>query len=107
MFFENKHYYDYVTRCRQAGIDAPIIPGLKPISSKKQLTVIPRIFNVELPMELCNEIMKCKTDAAVEQVGTEWLLMQCRELLKNNAPVLHFYTLSKPNMIYNVLKQLF
>jgi len=107
MFFDNKHYYDYVTRCRQHGIDAPIIPGLKPISNKKQLTVIPRIFNVELPMELCNEIMKCKTDAAVEQVGTEWLLMQCRDLLKNNAPVLHFYTLSKPNMIYNVLKQLF
>ena len=107
MFFENAHYYNYVKRCREQGINVPIVPGLKPISSKKQLTVIPRIFNVEIPVELYREVMKCKNDADLEVVGTEWLLQQCRDLLKNNSPVLHFYTLSKPNIIYNVLKQLF
>ncbi len=107
MFFDNKHYYDYVSRCNAAGINKTIIPGLKPLSTKKQLTIIPRVFNVEIPVELYTEIMKCKTDADVELVGTEWLLNQCRDLLKNNVPVLHFYTLSKPHIIYNVLKQLF
>lgn len=107
MFFNNNHYYDYVAMCRSKGISQPIIPGLKPLSSKKQLAIIPRVFSVEIPVELYTEIMKCKTDADVEQVGTEWLLHQCRDLLKNGAPVLHFYTMSKPNTIYNVLKQLF
>jgi methylenetetrahydrofolate reductase (NADPH) len=88
-------------------VNVPIIPGLKPITSKKQLSVIPRVFNVELPVELCNEMLKARTDADCEQVGTEWLLHQCKDLLKNNAPVLHFYTLGKPNVVYNVLKQLF
>jgi len=107
MFFDNKHYYDYVNRCRAAGITVPIIPGLKPLSTKKQLLTIPRIFNVEIPVELYTEVMKCKNDAAVEQVGTEWLLAQSRDLLQNNTPVLHYYTLSKPDLVYNVLKKLF
>ena len=107
MFFDNKHYYSYLDRCREHGINVPVLPGLKPISSKKQLQIIPRVFNVEIPVELYNEIMKCKTDGEVEIVGMEWLLNQCRDLLKNNCPVLHFYTLSKPEAIYKVLKQLF
>jgi len=106
MFFDNKHYYNYITKCREHGITAPILPGLKPLSTKGQLTNVPKIFNVEVPLELYNEMNKAKTDAACEQVGTEWLLAQCRELIKNNCPVLHFYTISKPNIIYNVLKQL-
>jgi len=107
LFYNNQHYYNYIKKCREHGITVPIIPGLKPLTNKKQLTTIPRVFNVELPIELCNEMQKAKTDADCEQVGTEWLLSQCRDLLKNNAPVLHFYTLGKPNIIYNVLKQLF
>jgi methylenetetrahydrofolate reductase (NADPH) len=107
LFFNNEHYYNFVRRCRENGVNVPIIPGLKPITSKKQLSVIPRVFNVELPVELCNEMLKARTDADCEQVGTEWLLHQCKDLLKNNAPVLHFYTLGKPNVVYNVLKQLF
>ena len=107
MFFDNSHYYSYLDKCRQAGINVPILPGLKPLSSKKQLTGIPRVFNVDIPVDLYNEMMKCKTDADCEKVGEEWLLYQCRDLLKNNCPVLHFYTLSKPSIIHNVLKQLF
>jgi methylenetetrahydrofolate reductase (NADPH) len=107
LFFNNKHYYNYLKLCRENGIGVPIIPGLKPLTNKKQLNIIPRIFNVEIPVELYNEIMKARTDAECEQIGTEWLLNQCRDLLKNNVPVLHFYTLGKPSVIYNVLKQLF
>ena len=107
LFFKNQHYYDYINRCRENAIDVPIIAGLKPLTNKKQLTTIPRVFNVEVPVELYNEMMKAKTDAACEQVGTEWLLHQCKDLLKNKVQVLHFYTLGKPQVIHNVLKQLF
>lgn len=107
LFFNNEHYYNFVRRCRENGITAPIIPGLKPITNKKQLSTIPRVFNVEVPMELCNDMLKARTDAECEQIGEEWLLHQCKDLLKNNVPVLHFYTLGKPNVIYNVLKKLF
>ena len=106
MFFDNKHYYNYINRCREHGINAPILPGLKPLSTKGQLTNVPKIFNVEVPIDLYKEMIKAKNEAECEQIGTEWLLEQCRDLLKNNCPVLHFYTISKPNIIYNVLKKL-
>jgi methylenetetrahydrofolate reductase (NADPH) len=107
MFFNNSHYYNFLKKCSEHDVAVPIIPGLKPLTSKRQLNIIPSIFNVEIPVELYNEMMKAKNEAACDQVGTEWLLHQCRDLLKNNAPVLHFYTLGKPQVIYNVLKQLF
>jgi methylenetetrahydrofolate reductase (NADPH) len=107
MFFNNEHYYRYVAQCRQHGIEAPIMPGLKPLTGKRQITMIPSIFNVEVPVDLCNAILKAKSDAECDAIGTEWLLEQCRDLLKNNVPVLHFYTLGKPMVVYNVLKQLF
>jgi methylenetetrahydrofolate reductase (NADPH) len=107
MFFENKHYYNYLDRCKQHGLTVPIVPGLKPLTGKRQLTMIPSIFNVEIPVDLCNAMMKAKNEADCEKVGEEWLLQQCRDLLKNNVPVLHFYTLGKPHVVYNVLKQLF
>lgn len=107
MFFNNAHYYNFVNRCREHGINVPIITGLKPLTGKRQLTMIPSIFNVEVPVDLYNEMIKAKTDADCEKIGEEWLLEQCRDLLKNNVPVLHFYTLGKPHVIYNVLKRLF
>ncbi len=106
MFFDNKKYFDFVKKCRNAGIQVPIIPGLKPITSRKQLSVLPRTFNVEIPTDLSNEIMKCKTDADVEIVGTEWLLFQSKELKKSEVPVLHYYTLGKPHVVANVVKEL-
>ncbi len=107
LFYHNPHFYNYIKKCHEHGVNVPILPGLKPLTNKKQLTMIPRTFNIEIPMDLCNEMNKAKTEAACEQVGTEWLLEQCRDLLKHKAPILHFYTLGKPSVIYNVLKQLF
>lgn len=106
MFFDNKKYFDFVKICREAGINVPIIPGLKPITNKKQLSVLPRTFYVDIPTDLSNEISKCKTDADVEVVGTAWLLEQSRELQKAGVEVLHYYTLGKTNVVANVVKQL-
>jgi methylenetetrahydrofolate reductase (NADPH) len=107
MFFENKYYYAYEKACREYGITAPIIPGLKPVTAKRQLTVIPSIFNVDIPVELSRALMAAKSEAACEEIGTEWLLAQCKDLLANNVPILHFYTLGKPHVVCNVLKELF
>jgi methylenetetrahydrofolate reductase (NADPH) len=106
MFFDNKKYFDFVDACRAHGINVPVIPGLKPITTKKQLSIIPRTFHVDIPEQLANEILKCKTDAEVEIVGTEWLLQQSKELKAAKVPVLHYYTLGKPQVIANVVKQL-
>ena len=106
MFYDNKKYFEYVKACLEIGIEAPIVPGLKPITSKKQLSVIPRTFHVDIPEELSTEILKCKTDKEVEEVGTEWLLQQSKELKAANVPVLHYYTLGKPTVILNVVKEI-
>ena len=106
MFFDNKKYFDFVKQCHEAGITVPIIPGLKPVTSKKQLTIIPRTFYVDIPTELSNEILKCKDDACVEQVGTEWLLAQSKELKAAGVPCLHYYTLGKAQVVCNVVKEL-
>lgn len=107
MFFNNAHYYNYLQKCKDQNITVPIIPGLKPITTKRQLSVLPSIFNVDIPIELTTEMLKAKTDAACEQIGEEWLLQQCKDLLKNEVPILHFYTLGKPHVIQNVLRKLF
>jgi methylenetetrahydrofolate reductase (NADPH) len=104
MFFDNRKYFAFVESCREVGIKVPIIPGLKPISTKKQLSVIPRTFHVDIPEELSSEVLKCKTDAEVELVGTEWLTQQSKELQQAGVPVLHYYTLGKQKMIANVVK---
>jgi len=106
MFFDNKKFFAYEKLCRDAGINVPIIPGLKPITSKKQLSVIPRTFNVEIPTDLSGEILRCKDDADVEMVGTEWLLAQSKELKAAGVPVLHYYTLGKPHVVCNVVNNL-
>ena len=106
MFFDNQKFFDFVKSCKDMGINVPIIPGLKPITNKKQLSVLPRIFHVDIPTDLSNAIMKCKTDADCEQVGTEWLIQQSKELKEFGVPVLHYYTLGKPKVIWNVVKEL-
>jgi len=106
MFFDNKKYFEFVKKCREKGIEVPIIPGLKPITSKKQLTIIPRTFYVDVPTDLSNEIMRCKTDEEVETVGTEWLLAQSKELKAAGVPVLHYYTLGKARVICNVVREI-
>jgi methylenetetrahydrofolate reductase (NADPH) len=107
MFFDNQKYFDFVKTCRDKGIHVPVIPGLKPITNKKQLTMLPKVFHVDLPTDLSDAILKCKNDAEVEQVGTEWLIGQSRELKKAGVPVLHYYTLGKPKVIEEVVKAVF
>jgi len=107
MFFDNQKFFEFANTCKEMRIAAPIIPGLKPITTKKQLTVLPRIFHVDIPTELSSAVMKCKTDAEVEIVGTEWLIQQSKELKEFGVPVLHYYTLGKPKVIKNVVKEIF
>lgn len=106
MFFDNAKYFAFVESCRAEGINIPIIPGLKPITNKKQLTVIPRTFHVDIPTELSNEILRCKTDEDCEKVGTQWLIQQSRELKEAKVPVLHYYTLGKPMVIRNAVREI-
>jgi methylenetetrahydrofolate reductase (NADPH) len=107
MFFDNKKYFEYVDACRSMGINVPIIPGLKPITNKKQMTILPDIFFVDIPADLRNAMLAVNTDEACEQVGTEWLIQQSKELKAAGVPVLHYYTLGKPQVIKNVCKNVF
>ena len=107
MFFDNKKYFEYVDACRSIGITVPIIPGLKPITNKKQLTILPSIFYVDIPSDLKNAMMAATTDEACEQVGTEWLIAQSKELKAAGVPVLHYYTLGKPKVVKDVVAAVF
>jgi len=106
MFFDNAKYFAFVDACREIGITVPIIPGLKPVYTKKQLTILPKTFHIDLPADLANEIAICKNDLDVEKVGAAWLLQQSKELKKAGVPVLHYYTLGRPQIVANVVKEL-
>jgi methylenetetrahydrofolate reductase (NADPH) len=107
MFFDNKKYFEYVEACRNIGITVPIIPGLKPITNKKQLTILPNIFYVDIPLDLQNAMLAATTDEACEQVGTAWLIQQSKELKAAGVPVLHYYTLGKPKVVKDVVAAVF
>ena len=108
MFFDNKVYYDFVDRCRAAGITVPVIPGLKPISTPKQLTTLPEAFSLDIPVELTDAISKVKNDKdAVYQIGREWCTMQCKDLIDNGVPAVHFYTMGKSENITQILRECF
>ena len=108
MFFDNNIYYDFVEKCRATGIDVPIIPGLKPISTARQISVLPEAFSLDIPLELTQEIEKHKNDKdAVYRIGTEWCTAQCKDLLKNNVPAVHFYTMGKSRNITDILRECF
>ncbi|MCW0481504.1 methylenetetrahydrofolate reductase [NAD(P)H] [Gaoshiqia sediminis] len=92
MFFDNQVYYDFVDKCRAVGINVPIIPGIKPINLKNQLTVLPKIFAIDLPMDLAKELAKCKNNDDAKIVGTEWAIQQSRDLVAHHVPSLHIYT---------------
>lgn len=107
MFFDNGRFFDFVDRCRAAGIEVPIIPGLKPLSTLKQLNLIPQRFNANLPEALIKEVIKCKDNQAVRQVGVEWTIAQSRELIASGIPVLHYYSMGKSDNIRQVAQALF
>lgn len=107
MFFDNQQYYDFVALCRKQGINVPIIPGLKPISTIKDINILPQTFYIDIPDELVNEVQKCKTNEQARQVGVEWAINQSKELIKYGVPVLHYFTLGQSDNIRKIAQAVF
>ena len=106
LFYDNRKYFDFVERARAMGITMPIIPGLKPFAKLSQLTVVPKTFHCDLPQELAQEVLKCKTDDDARQLGIEWTTEQCRQLYAAGVHNIHFYTVSAVDSVREVAKRL-
>lgn len=107
MFFDNSKYYDFVDRCRKAGINVPIIPGLRPITTIGQLNILPKIFHVDMPMQLVSELMKCKDDNDTKEVGVEWCKAQCLDLMAHGVQSIHFYSLNSTRSVERVAASIY
>ena len=107
LFYDNEKFFEFVSKCRDIGIDVPIIPGIKPITNLRHLSFIPKFFHVNFPEAFSNELEKCKNDEEVKQVGIEWTTAQCKELVKADIPVIHFYTMGKGQAVKNIAKEIF
>lgn len=107
MFFDNEKYFDFVKRCRDAGIDVPIIPGLKPLSAKNQLVTLPQTFHVDIPQGLAKEVQKCKSKQSIYELGIAWSIAQSQELIAAGVPVLHYYTMGKSDNLQKIAKAIF
>ncbi|MFZ9504522.1 MAG: methylenetetrahydrofolate reductase [NAD(P)H] [Cyclobacteriaceae bacterium] len=107
MFFDNEKYFEFVKNCREAGINVPIIPGLKPITTKTQISVLPTVFHIDIPEVLAEEVERCKDNQAVKEVGIRWAVQQSKELMEFGAPILHYYSMGKSDPIYRIAKELF
>ena len=107
MFFDNKKYFDFVDHCNRHGINVPIIPGLKPLSTKSQLRLLPHRFSLDIPCDLKREVDKCKDNKEVRQLGVEWAIEQSKELKAAGVPTLHYYTMGKSDNIQKIVKAIF
>ena len=108
MFFDNRVYYDFVARCRAAGITVPIVPGLKPLSTPRQINLLPEAFSLDIPVELTEAMRRAGDDReAAYRTGTEWCIMQCRDLLAHGVPAVHFYTMGRTRNIIDILTTCF
>jgi len=107
MFFDNAKYFEFVDNCRAAGITVPIIPGIKPITTRGQLSMLPSIFHIDIPTELSEAIDKCKDDKLIKDIGIEWGIKQTKELVARNVPSIHFYTMGKSETTRAIAKEVF
>ena len=107
MFFDNKKFFEFQDICKKEGINVPIIPGLKPISTKKQLNILPHRFHCDLPEELIKQVIKCKDNTQVKEVGIEWCIEQSRELKNAGVPFLHYYSMGKSKNIKKIARSVF
>jgi len=107
LFYDNQKYFQFVEKAREMGINIPIIPGIKPLAKLSQLTVVPKTFHCDLPEALYQEAIHCKTDEELKQVGIEWAVNQCKELMQHGAPSLHFYTVSAVDSIEQIAKKIY
>ncbi|MCH5239353.1 MAG: methylenetetrahydrofolate reductase [Muribaculaceae bacterium] len=107
IFYDNRKFIEFVNRCREEGIDVPILPGIKPIGRKEHLNILPKIFRAEIPEELAARVRACKDDREVKEVGIEWGIKQCRELLEAGVPGIHFYTMSAAESVERIAEKVF
>jgi len=107
MFFDNQLYYNFVDKCRAIGIEVPIIPGIKPINLKNQLTVLPKLFSISLPQDLADELAKCRNNDDAKVVGTEWAIQQSKDLVAHNVPSLHIYTYGVADNTRKIIEAVF
>ncbi|PIB35805.1 methylenetetrahydrofolate reductase [NAD(P)H] [Reichenbachiella sp. 5M10] len=107
MFFDNDKYFDFVASCRAMGINIPIIPGLKPIATKAQSTILPSIFHIDLPVELSEALQRCKNNQEAKQIGIEWGIKQSKELMERGVPVLHYYSMGKSTSVQKIAEAVF
>lgn len=107
MFFDNNKYFEFVDKCRAAGINVPIIPGLKPVTLANQLTILPKIFHTDIPEEFANELRKCQTDEEAAQVGVEWCTLQAKGLIDKGVPSIHFYTMMATQSVKKVAQSVY
>jgi methylenetetrahydrofolate reductase (NADPH) len=107
MFFDNEKYYKFVERCRAEGINVPIIPGIKPVVFMNQLTVLPRVFRSDIPEAFASELRKCKSDAEAKQVGIEWCIAQCKDLIAHDVEALHFYTFMATDSVRKIAEAIY
>lgn len=107
MFFDTRKYFSFVERCRAEGITVPIIPGMKPLTTLKQIAFIPKTFGVDLPEDFSSALIGCRSDAEVKSVGIAWAVQQARELKKGGVPCLHFYTMGRSEAVRAVVEQVF
>ncbi|MDR1224493.1 MAG: methylenetetrahydrofolate reductase [Tannerella sp.] len=107
MFFDNSKYYAFVDRVRAEGITVPVIPGVKPVVFMNQLTVLPKIFRSEIPEALAHALRTCKTDDEAGEVGIEWCIRQCKDLIAHGVPSIHFYTLMATDSVRRIAKEIY
>lgn len=107
MFFDNQKYFDFVERCRAGGITVPIVPALKPISKLRQLNVLPKVFRTDIPEALASQLRDAKTDAEASEIGVDWSIRQCRELIEYGVPGIHFYTMSLSENVSRIAREVF
>lgn len=107
MFFDNRHYFEFVDKCRGIGINVPVIPGLKPIVGLRQMTLLPRVFKVDLPQEVATELMKCRDDNEAKAVGVEWCIAQSRDLIAHGVKSIHYYSHNAVRSVEKVVKAVF
>jgi methylenetetrahydrofolate reductase (NADPH) len=107
MFFDNRKYFEFIERCHAEGISVPVIPGLKPLTSKKQVQLLASRFHIDIPEELADAVDKCKDDKEVRRLGVEWSIAQSKELVAKKAPCLHFYSMGKSTAIQEIAAALF
>ena len=107
MFYDNEKYFSFVKDCREAGITVPIIPGLKPIVTSRDIRILPQVFNIDIPEDLVREVNKCKNNDEVFRLGTEWAIMQSKGLMQYGVPVLHYFTIGISENIRQIASEIF